>query len=95
MPCQHDSWIKCHEFIEPSFSPRIGKGTPAGFPGRLPGDAGQVAKSLETIEVRFLGTWILDRLAINVELWVDLATHFDRYFGRIVGKAAEVAARAS
>jgi hypothetical protein len=38
---------------------------------------------------------ILDRLAVNVELWVDLTTHFDRYFGRIVGPAAEVAARAS
>jgi hypothetical protein len=38
---------------------------------------------------------ILDRLAINVELWVDLTTHFNRYFGRIVGPAAEVAARAS
>ena len=33
-------------------------------------------------------------LAINVELWVDLTTQSDHYFGRIVGPAAELAVRA-
>ena len=37
---------------------------------------------------------ILDRLGINREMWTDLTTHFDGYFGRIVGRASDVAARA-
>ncbi|MCP4190465.1 MAG: hypothetical protein GY768_07535, partial [Planctomycetaceae bacterium] len=38
---------------------------------------------------------ILDRLGINREMWTDLTTQFDRYFGRIVGRAANVATRAA
>ena len=38
---------------------------------------------------------ILERLGINDQLWTELTTHFDRYFGRIVGRAADVAARAA
>ncbi|MCP4190463.1 MAG: hypothetical protein GY768_07525, partial [Planctomycetaceae bacterium] len=38
---------------------------------------------------------ILDRLGIYGEMWTDLTTHFDRYFGRIVGRAADIAARAA
>ena len=37
---------------------------------------------------------ILDRLGINREMWTDLTTHFDRYFGCVVGRANDVAARA-
>jgi len=38
---------------------------------------------------------ILDRLQVTGGLWLELTTKFDQYFGRIVGRAADVAARAA
>jgi len=38
---------------------------------------------------------ILDRLRINRQMWTDLATQFDDFFGRLVGPASDLAARAA
>ena len=38
---------------------------------------------------------ILERLEINVSVWTELVTEFDQLFGRVVGSAQRVAARAA
>jgi hypothetical protein len=38
---------------------------------------------------------ILERLAINADLWTEMASGFDRLFGSVVGSAQQVAAHAA
>ncbi len=39
--------------------------------------------------------FLLERLGINGQFWTELTTKFDRCFGHVVGRAADVAMRAS